>query len=152
MTWQTLWFLKMHVWELCTLYTLYLCVFQHGTCPVCRKDLNGEDSSLKNDDSLLSEIENFRDSSRSDQGTEDSSSNPEWSLPNNVQQWLNFIAVIHIIKFTKISQCMNALDEMAPCLYDMWILVWYRGCVERWRVLCEIFVLSFYMHMQSLWS
>lgn len=24
-------------------------IFQHGTCPVCRKDLNGIDSSLKDD-------------------------------------------------------------------------------------------------------
>ncbi|XP_061174447.1 E3 ubiquitin-protein ligase RNF115-like [Saccostrea echinata] len=32
----------------------------HGTCPVCRIDLNGEDSSLKNDDSLYSELQNIR--------------------------------------------------------------------------------------------
>ena len=24
-------------------------IFQHGTCPVCRKDLNGDDQSLKDD-------------------------------------------------------------------------------------------------------
>ncbi|XP_022332819.1 E3 ubiquitin-protein ligase RNF115-like [Crassostrea virginica] len=32
----------------------------HGTCPVCRIDLNGVDNSLKNDDSLLSELENIQ--------------------------------------------------------------------------------------------
>ena len=26
---------------------LYNCQLQHGTCPVCRKDLNGDDTSLK---------------------------------------------------------------------------------------------------------
>lgn len=32
----------------------------HGTCPVCRIDLNGVDNSLKNDDNLLSELENIQ--------------------------------------------------------------------------------------------
>ncbi|KAK3096579.1 hypothetical protein FSP39_001452, partial [Pinctada imbricata] len=47
----------------------------HGTCPVCRKDLNGQDSSLKNDDSLLSEIENISHPSRQD--SDNDNSNPE---------------------------------------------------------------------------
>ncbi|XP_048733444.1 E3 ubiquitin-protein ligase RNF115-like [Ostrea edulis] len=32
----------------------------HGTCPVCRIDLNGVDNSLKNDDSLYSELQNIQ--------------------------------------------------------------------------------------------
>lgn len=38
----------------------YFFFLKHGTCPVCRIDLNGVDNSLKNDDNLLSELENIQ--------------------------------------------------------------------------------------------